>query len=267
MPRKAVAGSMIESGEAAAYRAPALEKGLDILELLAAEAMPLTASAIVQRLGRSTGELFRMIQVLERRGFIAPAPDGQGYILTDRLFALAMDRPPVRNLIELALPVMRQLSLEAAQSCHLAIHSGGQIVVVARMESGEQLGFSVRIGYRRPLIATLSGAVLYAHQPTDVRAHWEDQITPRPSAAEFRAFRDRCKGIQGRSHVQAPSEFVPGVTDFSAPILRGDLAAAALTIPFVETKPLKVDAEAVGALLERAASDISGMLFRSDART
>ncbi|HEY0800853.1 MAG TPA: helix-turn-helix domain-containing protein, partial [Steroidobacteraceae bacterium] len=36
------------------YRAPALEKGLDILELLASEAKPMSASAVVQRLGRST---------------------------------------------------------------------------------------------------------------------------------------------------------------------------------------------------------------------
>src|SRR6478672_2460832 len=52
------------------YRAPALEKGLDVIELLAAEKSPLNLSAISQRLGRSSGELFRMLQVLEFKGFI-----------------------------------------------------------------------------------------------------------------------------------------------------------------------------------------------------
>ncbi|MDQ2765259.1 MAG: helix-turn-helix domain-containing protein, partial [Pseudomonadota bacterium] len=97
------------------YRAPALEKGLDILELLAIEEKPLTVSAIVQRLGRSTGELFRMIQVLEHRGFVAQ--DGGGYVLTTRLFELGLKRPPVRNLAEIAMPVMRQLSSKIGQSC------------------------------------------------------------------------------------------------------------------------------------------------------
>jgi hypothetical protein len=46
------------------YRAPALEKGLDVIELLAAEKSPLNLSAISQRLGRSSGELFRMLMVL-----------------------------------------------------------------------------------------------------------------------------------------------------------------------------------------------------------
>ena len=43
------------------YRAPALEKGLDVLEFLASQSHPMTLSAIVKQLGRSHGELFRMI--------------------------------------------------------------------------------------------------------------------------------------------------------------------------------------------------------------
>jgi DNA-binding IclR family transcriptional regulator len=68
------------------YRAPALEKGLDVLELLAAEKSPLNLSAISQRLGRSSGELFRMLQVLEFKGFITTAENGTGYVLTNKLF-------------------------------------------------------------------------------------------------------------------------------------------------------------------------------------
>ena len=46
----------------AKYRAPALEKGLDILRLLAGERTPMTVSTICQRLDRSQGEIFRMVQ-------------------------------------------------------------------------------------------------------------------------------------------------------------------------------------------------------------
>ena len=77
------------------YRAPALEKGLDVIELLAAEKAPLNLSAISQRLGRSAGELFRMLQVLEFKGFITSSDDDTGYVLTNKLFALAMAQAPV----------------------------------------------------------------------------------------------------------------------------------------------------------------------------
>jgi len=54
----------------APYTAPALEKGLDILELLAGEGGGLLQNAIAQRLSRSATELFRMLSVLERRGYV-----------------------------------------------------------------------------------------------------------------------------------------------------------------------------------------------------
>ncbi|NEM46654.1 MAG: helix-turn-helix domain-containing protein, partial [Xanthomonas perforans] len=68
------------SPEPAKYRAPALDKGLDILELLARQAQPMSMGAISQGIGRSRGEIFRMLQVLEERGYLTR--DGEGdYVL------------------------------------------------------------------------------------------------------------------------------------------------------------------------------------------
>jgi DNA-binding IclR family transcriptional regulator len=223
-----------EEGAKRLYTAPALEKGLDIMELLARETRPLTASAIVQRLGRSTGELFRMIQVLERRGFVAQGP--YGYMLTSKLFEMGLERPPVRNLVEAALPVMRQLATQAGQSCHLVFQSGSDMVVVARMESQEQLGFSVRIGYRRPLHRSTSGAVLYAFQPPETRAEWEKLFDPAPPPDELIAFRQTSETVLERGYAELPSGYIDGLIDLSAPILRGDRATAALAVPFARAK-------------------------------
>ncbi len=50
--------------------------------------------------------------------------------------------------------------------------SGHGIVVVARVESPDVLGFSVRVGYRRPLNQSAAGRVLYASQDEAERAAW-----------------------------------------------------------------------------------------------
>ena len=55
---------------AGGYSAPALEKGLDIVELLAAASTPLSTRAIAERIGRSKGEIFRMVFVLLQRGYL-----------------------------------------------------------------------------------------------------------------------------------------------------------------------------------------------------
>lgn len=256
-----------ESGEAGRrYRAPALEKGLDILELLASEERPVTLTGIVTRLGRSHGELFRMIQVLEFRGYIEQDPGDDGYRLTDRLFSLGMQQPRTRNLIEVALPVMRQLALAVGQSCHLALHTLGEMVVVARMESSEQLGFSVRVGYRRPLHQAASGAVLYAFQPEDVRRRWEKMFDPPLAPEELAEWRTHADAIRERHVEQTPSKFVAGVTDISAPVMRGGAAAAALTVPYLKKLQEVVSRRDTAELVRDAAERISGQLVEGDSR-
>jgi DNA-binding IclR family transcriptional regulator len=247
------------------YRAPALEKGLEILELLAGEAQPMLLSVICLRLGRSTNELFRMMQVLQYRGFIDQEAGG-GYRLTDKLFSLGMEQPRTRNLLEIALPAMRRLAVMIGQSCHLAVHSKGQMVVIARMESDEQIGFTVRVGYRRPLLKTASGAVLYAHQNTDTRKRWAAMWEPQPSASELLTFHKRCESIRGRGHEMAVSGFVAGVTDISAPVLRDGQAAAALTVPFVHSNPLRLPMEETVEHIESVAREIAEKLLSSDSR-
>ena len=75
------------------YRAPALEKGLDILELLSRHGAPMTTSQMATTLGRSVSELFRMVLALEFRGYIAPSVDGRdGYTLTNKLFTLGISQ-------------------------------------------------------------------------------------------------------------------------------------------------------------------------------
>jgi len=246
------------------YRAPALEKGLDILQLLAGESQPIALSDIVQRLGRSTGELFRMIQVLEYRGFIEQVGNTGGYRLTGKLFALGLDQPQVKSLMEIALPVMRQLSRNTGQSCHLAVHSNGRLVVVARIESSERIGFSVRVGYSQALTLTVSGVILYAFQPETIRSQWERLWDPPLSKTELLAFRNHAGEARVRGFDCAPSRFVEGITDISAPVIHGELALAALTIPFVHAKSLTMSESDAATCLNAAAKEISGELLHSD---
>jgi DNA-binding IclR family transcriptional regulator len=248
------------------YRAPALEKGLDILELIARQQAPISLPAIVKALGRSTGELFRMIQVLQFRGFIEQSVDGTGHQLTGRLLALAMNQPSVKGLIEIALPRMRLLAIETGQSCHLTMHSQGQIVVVARVESSAEMGFSVRVGHRRALPETVSGTVLYAFQTERTRERWEELFDNSIPAGDLESFKQRASRAHDVGWARARSTFVTGVTDISAPVLRGHEAAAALTIPFVQFVKTKRTLDDCLSLLVTAAREISGGLLLSDAR-
>lgn len=246
------------------YSAPALEKGLDILELLAARAVPLTMSQMATELDRSVGELFRMIEALIRRGYIAPAESGEGLELTNKLFALGLARAPAKSLLEHALPEMRGLAQKIGQSCHLVVASDEQMVVIARVEAPGNEGYSVRVGNRRPLVASTSGLVLYAFQPPGVRAEWRKRLEPTVSSKAWKAFDDRARAARAKGHVRADSDVTRHIVDLSAPVMSVGGVIAALTCPYIETPKALSIKEAIPAI-QRAADAISANLIRPSA--
>jgi DNA-binding IclR family transcriptional regulator len=143
------------------YRAPALDKGLDILELLAEIDGGLTQAEIAKRLGRSPNEFYRMLDRLVRRGYVTRL-DGDRYSLTLKLFGLAQLHVPVRRLVSYATPFMRELAEETRQANQLAVFDRGSVVVVAQQEAPGYWGISIRVGSHISLYDTGSGHVLLA---------------------------------------------------------------------------------------------------------
>ena len=85
------------------YAVPALEKGLDLLEALAAQPEPRSQTDLARALGRSPSEIFRMLACLERRGYIVKEEASGRYRLTLRLYELAHTHTPVDQLLHAAV--------------------------------------------------------------------------------------------------------------------------------------------------------------------
>lgn len=239
------------------YRAPALEKGLEILEFLAPKTGPMTLSEISAGVGRSKNEIFRMIQVLEERRYLTRAPGTEGFMLTNRLFMLGMEHPPIKGLMEVALPVMHGLANDILQPCHLAIPSEELIIVIARVESPGDTGFMVRVGHRRPIPHSTSGLVLFAFQSEEVRSQWLELFDRRAVGYDRRRTMAAAHGIAAKGIASIASEVIAGVTDLSAPILLGGAAIAALTVPFVERRGDRTQRTKAIERLRTAAARIS----------
>ncbi|WP_328517746.1 helix-turn-helix domain-containing protein [Devosia algicola] len=67
------------------YRAPALDKGLDIIELLAETDDGLSQAEIAKALGRSPNEIYRMLERLVRRNYVRRTVEDR-YEITLKLF-------------------------------------------------------------------------------------------------------------------------------------------------------------------------------------
>ncbi|NBW07718.1 MAG: IclR family transcriptional regulator [Caulobacteraceae bacterium] len=237
------------------YRAPALEKGLDVLELLSSHGRPMTPSQMSVELGRSVSELFRMIQVLEFRHYIEATPDG--YRPTNRLFSLGMTQAPVKSLTEGALPIMRDLARDTVQSCHLVVPTEDQIVVIARIESPGDLGYSVRLGYRRSIIDASSGLLFYGCASDRTQAALKARLEPLYPADRLARYYADAEAAGAQGYVRRASDFVMGVTDLVAPIMGADSVIATLITPYIQHSGAACDIDASLEHLRAAVRAIS----------
>jgi DNA-binding IclR family transcriptional regulator len=220
------------------YQAPALEKGLDILELLASTGHPLSRTDIARQLNRSVGEIYRMLHQLVQRSYVALVQDN--YVLTTKLFELAHYYPPTQRLLVEALPIMHKLAGEVDQSCHLTVYSQGKQVVIAKVDVPSGMGFSVRVGSELDVLVSASGRVLLAFQDAqtrDLRLAESALREPGQSMAKTVAALGK---IAERGFEAAPSGQVRGLFAISFPVtdLRGH-AIAALTVPYADRVDLK----------------------------
>ena len=145
------------------YAVPALEKGLDLLEALAAQPEPVSQADLARAVGRSPSEIFRMLACLERRGYLVKEAASGRYRLTLRLFELAPTHTPVDHLLHAADGPMRDLARRVRESVHLSVLSDGKLLVLSQVESQNRTRVSVEVGTKFPTVRTASGRILLAN--------------------------------------------------------------------------------------------------------
>ncbi len=254
---------MNDSEDAERYRAPALDKGLDILELLASEDEGLTQAEIAKALGRTPNENYRMLERLVRRGYVA-RNGADRYELTLKLFGLAHLHRPIRRLVSQATPLMRQLALKTLQSNHLAIYDRAGVMIIAQMDAPGYWGMAIRVGARVDLFNTGSGHILLAFRSPDERAM---MIAEQENAGEDRDgsedIDERMAQVRARGYEVMPSLQTAGVYNLSAPVLGpGGEALAALTCPYITPlgRPRAPDIAETIAMLVEATSRLSTII-------
>lgn len=217
------------------YRAPALDKGLDILELLSGEPKGLTRSEIVKAMGRSQSEIYRMLERLVARDYVARSAEGDRYELTMKLFILAHQHPPVRRLAAQAMPLMDEFARQSHQSCHLVVPEHGAAVVAAQASPIDTWEFKVRIGARLDLMSTGSGKTLLAFQNPERREETLAIWRSSEQLARLQAIEPELAKVREQGYRIGESQQLRGVHDISVPIRdpNGE-AFAALTCAFTD---------------------------------
>lgn len=218
------------------YQAPALDKGLDILEYLSAQRVPKTQGEIAQGLARNPSEIYRMLACLEARGYLIK--EGSAYRLSLRLYQVGRAQHALSELRSAARLPMEHLSEVTGQSCHLSVQYAGDLLVLFERMPTRRLSLAVGEGSTFPLWRTASGKVALGRMSTTER----DRLLAHDDAFEQLepAFQERSRLVieQARQdgYLAQASDLTDDVTDIAVPVgLDNDDSSAVLALTCFES--------------------------------
>lgn len=216
------------------YRAPALDKGLDIIELLAGQPKGLTRTSIVKAMARSPSEIYRMLERLVARGYVTRSAEGDRYELSMKLFILASRQPALRRLVGQAQPLMDLFAHASHQSCHLVIPDEGMGLIIAQASPPDIWEFRVRVGAQLDPLTTASGKVLLAFQNHFLREKTLTLLREQDRLIGLEEIEPELASIRERGYRIGESQQLIGARDVTAPILDpyGD-AIAVMTCAYI----------------------------------
>ncbi|MBS0536744.1 MAG: IclR family transcriptional regulator [Proteobacteria bacterium] len=136
----------------------AIERCLQLIEVLAGEAEPVELSVLANKLGMPGSAVHRILATLVKAGWVVQAEASQNYALSLRLSALAFRNLDVRAVPDIVQEILDRLARRTREYCRLAIVEHEDLVWVARAQGATMgLRYDPNMGQEIVLHATANG--------------------------------------------------------------------------------------------------------------
>ncbi|SFR52694.1 transcriptional regulator, IclR family [Yoonia tamlensis] len=235
---------------------PSVAKAFDIIELLVGVEGGLTMNEMVAALGRTMGEIYRIVIYLTEREFLTQHPETGKYAMTLKLFELSHRHDPTKRLISNALPILERIAATTEQSCHLGVLNRNNVLVLTSAPSPRPAGYAVRTGAIFPVERTSSGHVILAFAAQDE----QDRYINRLPKAEQATTAQRLATIRENGFEDTASTMINGVRNLCVPVFDIRGITAAITTGFIAQNDPIATADETLAALRSAASELSALL-------
>lgn len=144
-----------------------LQRGLDILEYLAANREPIGVRELAQALGMSPSTCYRLMIAFAERGYLQQDLESRRWSLGLKLLELGVTLLNGPGLPSLARSHLEALMHATNESVYLGVRDGDWVVYIDTILSQQALRTNVTLGSRWPLHATALGKVLLAALPDE----------------------------------------------------------------------------------------------------
>ncbi|MBD0322877.1 MAG: IclR family transcriptional regulator [Aldersonia sp.] len=242
-----------------------VDRALAILEILARR-RDTGVTDIGKELGVHKSTAFRLLAVLESRGFVEQSEDRGSYRLGFGIVRLAGAVTAQLDLTRQSRSACERLAADVGETVNVAILDAQRAVNITQVRGGASIASHNWVGQQTPLHATSSGKVLLAYAPADVRA----AVLAAPlqrfttyTITDPAALKDALGEIVAAGWATTEEEYEIGLNGVAAPVRGADgsvIAALSVSGPAYRLQPASYPE--VARLVRSAADEVSiGMGF------
>ena len=192
-PRKAAVSRLVRS------RAPTIDddaedrkrggvqslgRAFSILEEVARHREGIGLAELSKLVGLHNSTTFHLAKTMVSLGYMRQERDTKRYRVGRPLFALAASALDEIEMVNLATPVLEDLSRETGESGHFAVRMGDSVVVVARTNSPGAFQLTDRVGVVRPAHCTALGKIILASLRPDQLKRFLERVELKPSTGK-----------------------------------------------------------------------------------
>lgn len=142
------------------YFVPGLQRGLMVLEVLAAARRPLNVTEIARRLGLTRSSIFRLTYTLRHMGFLEVSENSKEFTLGARVLNIGFAYLASKDIIELTRPDLEMLRDRTNVSSHLAIRDHREVLYLSCVQTRTGFLSNMNVGSRMPAYASPMGWLL-----------------------------------------------------------------------------------------------------------
>jgi IclR family transcriptional regulator, KDG regulon repressor len=161
-----------------------LGRAFAILEAVARHRDGIGLADLTKIVGLHNSTTFHLAKTMVSLGYLRQEKDSKRYRIGRPLFALAASALDEIEMVNLATPVLEELSRETGESSHFAVRMGDAVVVIARTGGPGAFQLADRVGVVRPAHCTALGKIILASLSDDQLERFLARVVLTPSTGK-----------------------------------------------------------------------------------
>ncbi len=216
MPPKSAAKTSAKT-----YDAPALRKGVGVIEVLCESDQPLGVTELCDRLDINKHMMFRILQTLLDINWVVFEPATAKYSMSLRPFHFTSKPVNRTDLLGAAMLPAKALWDEIGENLSIAVLDGDQFMYISHLQSRRQVSLTGSVGGRYYLHASAPGKLFLAYGS---EALWKTVTAATLPAltgitiTTKRELQQEIKDVRAQGYALDMEEYADGAMCFAAPI-------------------------------------------------